>query len=66
MLLDFIESGVTHVDGDGNNLYTWKHTLVHPRNQMMEETYKMIKDLYGDVIELGQLMECIQWRMVRV
>lgn len=54
MLLDFIESGVTHVDGDGNNLYTWKHTLVHPRKPNDGRTYKMIKDLYGDVIELGQ------------
>lgn len=50
MLLDFIEAGVAHIDGDGNNLYSWKYALVHPRKKTGKV---LIKNLYGDKINLG-------------
>jgi len=54
ILLDFIEAGVVHMDGDAHNLYTWKHTLVHPRKPKDSRIDITIKDLYGNPLELGQ------------
>ncbi len=31
MLLDLMESGVQLFDVDGNNLYSWRHVLIHPK-----------------------------------
>ncbi len=53
ILLDFIEKDIQHQDGDGNNLYSWKHTLVHPRKPD-KDTYVIINDLYNKQLELGQ------------
>lgn len=50
ILLDFIEKDIQHSDEDGNNLYSWKHTLVHPR----KDQQKYIEDLYGRSIPLGK------------
>jgi hypothetical protein len=53
ILLDFIEKDIQHSDEDGNNLYSWKHTLVHPRKPD-KDTYVIINDLYNKQLELGQ------------
>lgn len=53
MLLDLIGSGIMFIDSDGNDLYSWKHSVVHPRKPADSRTPVTIKDLYGSDIELA-------------
>lgn len=53
MLLDLIESQTTLMDEEGNNRYQWRHTLVHPRKPADSHAVLLIKDLYGNDVDLA-------------
>lgn len=53
MLLDLIESGISLIDAEGCNRYDWKFTLIHPKKPKYNSMKVIIKDLYGDDIELA-------------
>lgn len=53
MLLDLIESGIPLIDTEGCNRYEWKFTLIHPKKPKYNSTKVLIKDLYGDDIDLA-------------
>ena len=54
ILLDLIESNILLIDKEGNNLYSWKHVLIHPKKPPHTMTKVMILDLYGDEVELSE------------
>ncbi len=56
MLLDLIESNVQLMDGEGNNLYSWKHVLIHPKKPLLAPDMPNIKipDLYGKMVKLDE------------
>ena len=49
ILLDMIESGVQLQDGNGNNWYSWRNSLIHPLKSSAIE--KEARDLYGSKIK---------------
>lgn len=54
MLLDLIESHVELRDEGNNNLYSWRHTLIHPKKPANSFDEVWITDLYGNPIELAE------------
>lgn len=55
ILLDFLESGVSLLDSDNNNLYSWQHIFIHPKKPEHTMTEVDCRDLYGDVIDLAYI-----------
>ncbi|ABS77731.1 hypothetical protein CbuD7D7780_04105 [Coxiella burnetii] len=53
MLLDLMESGVRLFDEEGNDLYSWRHTLIHPKKPDHTMDTVLIQDMYGDEIDLA-------------
>ena len=58
-----VENGIPLRQND-QNLYSWKHLLVHPLKPEHSQTPVTIKDLYGDDIELANFDGGHPWHML--
>ena len=54
ILLDFMESGVTHLDSESYNLYSLRHLLIHPKKPINSLDKVSTADMYGDPIDLAE------------
>lgn len=53
IMLDLMEGGISHMDGDEKNLYSLRHALVHPLKPKDSRKDVKIRDLYGDEVALA-------------
>lgn len=53
VLLDFMETGQRYLDSEGNNLYSLRHLLVHPKKPFNSMDKVPITDIYGNTIDLA-------------
>ena len=54
ILLDFMESGIIHLDTEGNNLYSLKYLLIHPKKPDDSRVEIPIHDMYKNEKDLAQ------------